>query len=84
MEGKKIFLTDKVFCLCSLAYKLRHFVHPSVDVYMAKNSGHIHITSCVDLECLHYQIFNIVNYHLFSRRSFRYVSDPSSVQQNVY
>ena len=48
MEGKKIFLTNKVFCLCSLAVELRDSVHPSVDVYVAKNSGRIHITSRVD------------------------------------
>ena len=38
IEGKKVFLTDKVFFLCSLADDLRDFVHPSVDVYMAKNT----------------------------------------------
>ena len=39
-----MFLTNKVFCLCSLAVELRD----SVDVYAAKNSRRIHITYRVD------------------------------------
>ena len=37
MEGKQMFLTNKVFYLCSLAVELIDSVHPSVDVYVAKN-----------------------------------------------
>ena len=86
VEGKKLFLTNKVFCLCSLAVELRDSVHPYVDVYVAKNSGRIHITSCVDLECLHYRIFDVINNHLFFERSFCYQphQGPDFIQQRFY
>ena len=61
MEGNKMFLTNKVFYLCPLAVGLRDSVHPSVYVYPAKNSGRLHITTHVDLECLRYQIFVVIN-----------------------
>ena len=38
MEGKKMFLTNEVFCLCSLAVELRDSVDTSINVYVAKNS----------------------------------------------
>ena len=41
-----MFLTNKAFCLCSLAVELRDSVHRSEDVY---NSGRIHKTSRVEL-----------------------------------
>ena len=86
MEGKKMFLTDKVFCLCSLSVELRDSVHPSVDVYVAKNSGRIHITSRVDLECLRYRISDVINKHLFFERNFRYQphEGPDFIQQSFY
>ena len=86
MEGKKIFLTNKVFSLCSLAVELRDSVHPSVDVYVAKNSGRIHITSRVDLECLRYRIFDIIDNLLFFERNFRYQPHhgPDFIQQGFY
>ena len=83
MEGKKMFLTNKVFYLCSLAVELRDSVHPSVDVYVAKNSGRIHITSHVDLECLRYRIFDAINNHLIFERNFRH-QGPDFMQQNFY
>ena len=86
MEAKKMFLTSKVFCLCSLAVELRDSVHPSVDVYVAKNSGRIHITSRVDLECLRYRIFDIIDNLLFFERNFRYQPHhgPDFIQQGFY
>ena len=59
MSKDKI-LANKFFCI-SLANLLRRCVLPSVDVYLAKNSGHIHLTSRVDLECLSFQILNLTN-----------------------
>ena len=81
-----MFLTNKVFCLCSLAVELRDSVHPSVDVYVAKNSGRIHITSRVDLECLRYRIFDIIDNLLFFERNFRYQphQGPDFIQQDFY
>ena len=86
MEGKKMFLTNKVFCLYSLAVELRDSVHPSVDVYVAKNSGPINITSRVDLEWLRYRIFDVINNHLFFERNFRYQphQGPDFIQQSFY
>ena len=84
MEGKKMFLTNKVFWLCPLAAELRDSVHHSVNVYVAKNSGRIHITSPVDLECLRYRIFDVINNHLFFERNFRYQPHqvPDFIQQS--
>ena len=63
MSKEKI-LTNNFFCI-SLANLLRRCVHPSVDVYIAKKSGRIHLTSRVDLECLSFQILNLTDDHVF-------------------
>lgn len=85
MEAKENFSRNQVFCI-SLADELRKFIHPSLDVYVAKNSGRIHLTSRVDLDCLRFQILNLVNYHLFYRRIFEYLPRPdlNFVQQKGY
>ena len=57
-------LTNKFFCI-SLANVLRRYVYPSINVYIAKNSGLVHLTSCVDLECLSFQIVDLTNDHVF-------------------
>ena len=86
MEGKKFFLTDKAFYLCSLAVELRDSVHPSGDVYIAKNSGRIYITSLVDVECLCYRIFDVINNHLIFEQNFCYQShqEQEFTQQSFY
>ena len=84
MEGKKMFLTNKIFCLCPVAAELRDSVHHSVKVYVAKNSRRIHITYPVDLECLRYRIFDVIDNNLFFERSFRYQPHqvPDFIQQS--
>ena len=64
MEAKENFSRNQVFCI-SLADELRKFIHPSLDVYIAKNSGRIHLTSRVDLDCLRFQILDLVNITCF-------------------
>lgn len=71
IKGKQMLLTNKVIYLSFLAVELRASVHPSVDVYVAKNSVRIHITSRVDLECLRYRTFDVINNYLFFKQSFR-------------
>ena len=71
IKGKQMLLTNKVISLSFLAVELRGSVHPSVDVYVAKNSVRIHITSRVDLEFLRYRTFDVINNYLFFKQSFR-------------
>ena len=82
MKTKENFSRYQVFCI-SLADELRKSIHPSLDVYVVKDSGRIHLTSQVDLDCLLFQISNLVNYHLFHHQNFEYL-DYNFVQQKGY
>ena len=62
--SKEKILTNNFSCI-SLANLLRRCVHPSVNIYIAKKSGRIHLTSRIDLECLSFQILNLTDHHMF-------------------
>lgn len=69
------FISCKVFCVF-LVDVLRRHVHPSIDVYIAKNSGRINWTSCVNLERFSYEVVQIAEHHVFHwmyERKFDYV-----------
>ena len=85
MSKEKI-LVNNFFCI-SLTNLLRRCVQPSVDVYIAKNSGRLHLTSRVDLECLSFQILNLPNNHTFrwfGNRKHYFCSRIEFVQHKGY
>ena len=52
---------------------------PFIDVYIAKNSGRINWTSCVNLERFSYEVVQIAEHHVFHwmyDRKFDYVMRP--------
>ena len=72
------FISCKVFCVF-LVDVLRRYVHPSIDVYIVKNSGRINCTSCVNLECFSFEVVQIAEHHVFHwmyDRKFDYVMRP--------
>ena len=54
----------RLFCI-SLSDKFKRFIHPSIDVYVAKSSGRIHVTVNIDLMHEYSRITEIVWQHLF-------------------
>ena len=55
-------------------------------MFVAKNSGRIHLNSQADLDCLRFQILNLVNYHLFYLQNLEHLPRPdlNFVQQKGY
>lgn len=69
------FVSYKVFCV-SLVDVLRGHVYPSIDVYIVKNSGRIHLSSYVNLEHFSFEVAQIAERHVFHwmyDRKFDYV-----------
>ena len=60
----------QLFCIF-LSEKFQRVLHPSIDVYVAKSSGRIHVTANIDLmhEC--FRISDVVWEHLFHHFWFR-------------
>ena len=54
----------RLFCI-SLSEKFKGVLHPSIDVYVAKSSGRIHVTANIDLMHEYFRISDIVWLHLF-------------------
>ena len=65
MADKENFSVDFFFYLSPLLEDLRNLVHRSIDIYVIKNSGYIHMTSRVDLYRLRSQVLDIVSNHPF-------------------
>ena len=86
MADKENFSIDFFFYLFPLLEDLRNLVHRSIDIYVAKNSGYIHMTSRVNLYSLRSQVLDIVSNHPFYRRNFEYLPSPKLqfVQQKGY
>ena len=86
MADKENFSIDFFFYLFPLLEDLRNLVHRSIHIYVAKNSGYIHMTSRVDLYSLHSQVLDIISNHPFYRRNFEYLPSPKLqfVQQKGY
>ena len=61
---------------------MRRCVYPSIDVYIGKNSGRIHLTSHVDLECLSFQIGHVFRW--FRNRKHYFCSRIEFVHQKGY
>ena len=60
----------RLFCI-SLSEKCKRVLHPSIDVYVAKSSGRIHVTANIDLMHKYSRITDIVRQHLFHDFWFR-------------
>ena len=54
IETKENFSRKQFFCI-SLSDELRKFIHPSLNVYVVKNPGRIHLTS---QSCFIFEILN--------------------------
>ena len=82
MSRKEIF-DNKQVILFSLTDDLGNYVHSSIRLYLAKNSGNIHLTSRVDLDNCRCRIFSIVRSHPFyyQNESYFYSLDFEFVQQ---
>ena len=65
MADKENFSIDFFFYLSLLLEDLRNLVHLSIDIYVAKNSGYIHMTSHMDLYSLRSEVLDIVSNHPF-------------------
>ena len=70
MSRKEIF-DNKQVILFSLTDDLRNYVHSSIRLYLAKNSGNIHLTSRVDLDNCHF--YNLC--HLIFKTFRSYLSE---------
>ena len=55
----------------SLSEKFKGVLHPSIDAYVAKSSGRIHVTANIDLMHEYFRISDIVWQHLFHDFWFR-------------
>ena len=82
MSSKEIFHNKQVI-LFSLSDDLRNYGHLFIQLYLAKNSGNIHLTSRVDLDNCCCRIFNIVRSLSFYNQSesYFYLLDFEFVQQ---
>ena len=63
-------LQKQLFCI-SLSEKFQRVLHPSIDDYVAKSSGRIHVTANIDLMHEYFSISDIVWQHLFHDFWFR-------------
>ena len=62
--------------LFSLSSILKSCVHDSIELYVSRNSGFIHLTSTVDLESVRFKILNIVMNCIFYLNNGEYLSTP--------
>ena len=60
----------RLFCI-SLSEKFKRVLHPSINVYVAKSSGRIHVMANIDLMHEYFRITDIVWQHLFHNFWFR-------------
>ena len=65
---------------------LKSFVHASIELYVSRGSGFIHLFSRVELESVGFNILDIVMNHIFYLTNAEYLSTPrfDFIQLNGY
>ena len=62
--------------LPSFLFILKSCAHASIELYVSRNSGFIHLTSKVDLESVRFKILDIAINHIFYKNNGEYLSSP--------
>ena len=58
--------------LPSFLFILKSCAHASIELYVSRNSGFIHLTSKVDLESVRFKILDIAINHIFYKNNGEY------------